>query len=120
MKEGWAGTKQRKKSSMWQRKEQLNAAVVRKDRTAVSTYTIVIQLRLPTNYCVRSALYLDVAAVNIVIYVQQHDDVDKCWTSEISEAGIGGSGNDAGAEGVGLAIQNTVRSWHHHGKVVTC
>lgn len=60
-----------------------------------------------TNYFVRSALYLDVAAVNIVIYVQQHYDIDKCWTSEISEAGIGGSGNDTGAEGVGFAIQNT-------------
>ncbi len=110
MKEGWAGTKRRKKSSMWQRKEQLNAAVVRKDRSAVSTYTIVIQLGLPTNYIVRSALYLDVAAVNIVIYVQQHDDVDKCWTGEISEARIGGSGNDAGAEGVGLRFRTQLAS----------
>jgi hypothetical protein len=68
-----------------------------------------------TYYFVRSALYLHVAAVNIVIYVQQHYDVHKCWTSE---ADIGGSGNDAGAEGVGFAIQNTIDIIIS--KVVTC
>ena len=68
-----------------------------------------------TNYFVRSALYLELAAVNIGIYVQQHYDADKCWTSE---ADIGGSGNYAGAEGVGFAIQNTIDIIIS--KVVTC